>query len=72
MVDLAVCETEILHLQKSDNNQWEHINGLEKALSHLVPIWTTVVLTLMGAMTGSALTFAAMMFKFAGNLAGGE
>lgn len=56
-------------LKDSDKSQWEHINGIEKALSHLVPVWTAIVLMVMGTVTGSALTFAGMMFKFAGKIA---
>ena len=62
----AVHEEQITQLRKSNDDQWEHINGLEKAFRNFVPIWTTVVLTVMGALTGSALTFAGMMVKFAG------
>lgn len=53
-------------LKKETRDQWDHINGLEKALSKLVPVWLTIVLTVMGGITGSALTFAGMMIKFAG------
>jgi len=67
MTDLAVHTTQIEQLKKSDDEQWEHINGLEKALHRLVPVWTTVVLMVMSAMTGSALTFAGMIIKFTGD-----
>ncbi len=62
---IAVAETEITNLKSSDTDQWEHITRLEKALSRLVPVWTTVVLMAMSAMTASALTFAAMILRAA-------
>jgi hypothetical protein len=62
----AVQANEIEHLICSDKEQWEHINGLEKALQKFVPVWTTIVLTVMGTVTGSALTCAVMFVKFAG------
>ena len=67
MTDLAVHTEQITQLKESDNDQWEHINGLEKALHRLVPVWTTVVLMAMSAITGSALTFAGMIIKLWGN-----
>ena len=67
MAENAVQDEQILNLQKSDGDQWEHITGLEKALRRLVPVWTTVVLMAMSALTGSAMTFAGMIIKFAGN-----
>lgn len=52
---------------KSDGiEQWRHINSIEDRLPKLVPIWVTIVLTVMGALTGSALTFAGMMLRFTG------
>jgi hypothetical protein len=60
---IAVAETEITNLKASDANQWGRITRLEKALSRLVPVWTTVVLMAMSAMTASALTFAAMILR---------
>ncbi len=61
--DCAVHEEQIKHLEKSDEDQWDHITGLETALRKLVPIWTTVVLMTMSAITGSALTFAGMILR---------
>ncbi len=62
---IAVAGTEIINLKASDTDQWDHITRLEKALSRLVPVWTTVVLMAMSAMTASALTFAAMILRSA-------
>ncbi len=60
------CLESIKNLEKSDNSQWEHINTIEKTLPKLVPVWVTIVLMVSSALTGSALTFAAMCFKFSG------
>ena len=65
---LAVHDTKIESLEKSDVDQWSHITSVENALRSLVPIWVTIVLTSAGFITGSALTFAGMIIKFAGNL----
>ena len=59
-------EKSIENLEKSDKDQWEEINGLKKALTRLVPVWTTIVLMAMSALTGSALTFAGMIIRFTG------
>jgi hypothetical protein len=66
-------EKSIISLEKTDENlkqtddlQWDEINGLKKALTRLVPVWTTVVLMAMSALTASALTFAGMVIKFSG------
>jgi|GEM_PF-4169626 len=66
----AVHDTRIKHLEESARDQWEHINGLQTDFSRLmqrwVPAWVSLVLTMAGFVTGSALTFAGMMIKFAG------
>lgn len=54
------------NLKKSETEQWEHINAIEKALPRLLPLWVTVTLMLMSGVTGSALTFAGMIIKFSG------
>ena len=61
-----VHQEQIKQLKESDHDQWEHINNVEMGLSKLVPVWTTVVLMVMSGLTGSALTFAGMIMKFAG------
>ncbi len=55
------------NLEKSDEQQWEEINGLKKMLSKYVPAWVTLILMVMSGITGSALTFAGMIIKFAGS-----
>lgn len=64
----AVQAEQITQLKNSDKDQWDHITGLEKALTKLIPVWTTVVLTLAGFITGSALTFAGLVIRFADKL----
>ena len=61
---------QISRLAKDNDEQWTHINNVENALRKLVPIWTAVVLMVMSALTGSALTFAGMVFKFFGSKPG--
>jgi len=51
------------NLEKSDIDQWTHINKIEAALPRLVPVWVAIVLMLMSGLTGSALTFAGMILK---------
>ena len=58
-----VHEEQIRHLEKSDEDQWEHITTLETTMSKRVPIWVTIVLMAMSAMTGSAFTFATMIMR---------
>jgi len=59
-------ETKIARLEKDTTDQWTHINKIEDMMRKLVPVWTTVVLMVMSGLTGSALTFAAMIMKFTG------
>lgn len=69
MAEQQPCEvhsTKIERLEKDTNDQWTHINEIEKALRKLVPVWVTAVMTVMGTLTGSALTVAVMMVKFGG------
>ena len=61
-------KADIDNLKRSENQQWEHIKMIESALPKLVPVWATIAFTVMGALTGSALTFAAMMAKFSGKV----
>lgn len=61
-----VHEQQIKQLEKDTDEQWTHINDVEKSLRKLVPIWTTIVLMVMSAVTGSALTFAGMIVRFVG------
>ena len=63
---IAVHTEQITVLKENTDDQWSHINKIEDALTKLVPIWTTVVLMTMSALTASALTFAGMLIKFSG------
>ena len=63
---IGINETEINTLKKSDNNQWGAIEDLRQFMRKLVPVWTTIVLMTMSAITASALTFAGMLIKMAG------
>lgn len=61
-----VHSVQIGQLQKSDDDQWKHINKFQDALRKLIPVWVTVVLMASSFITGSALTFAGMIIKFSG------
>ena len=62
--DCKVHAEQLRQLTKDTDEQWSHINNMENALRKLVPVWTTIVLMVMSGLTGSALTFAGMIFKF--------
>ena len=68
---IGIVETEVDNLKDSDGKQWTSIDQLKEKFDLLmrkwVPVWVTIVLTVMGTITGSALTFASMMIKFAGH-----
>jgi len=66
-MDEAVQTEKIKRLEKSDDEQWDAINELRRFMQKLVPVWTTVVLMAMSAVTASALTFAGMVINFAGS-----
>lgn len=65
---IGIVETEVDNLKDSDGKQWASIDKLKERFELLmrkwVPVWVTLVLTVMGTITGSALTFAGMVFKF--------
>ena len=63
---VGIVETEVDNLKKSDDDQWTAISDLRKFMQKLVPVWTTIVLMVMSAVTASALTFAGMLIKMAG------
>ena len=46
-------------LERDNIKQWDAIEKLQSRL----PVWATVVMTLMGTMLGSALTFASLASK---------
>ena len=60
------CTVSIKNLVESDKRQWVKLNEHDGLFRKYVPIWVTVVLTVMGGVTGSALTFAGMIIKFKG------
>ena len=59
---IGIVETEVDNLKESDSKQWSAIVRIENR----PPVWTTVVLMAFSAMSGSALTLAGMIIKFAG------
>ncbi len=63
---IGIVETEVSNLKDSDGGQWVEINKIREFMRKLVPIWVTVTLMAMSAITGSALTFAGMIIKMAG------
>ncbi len=63
---IAVIDSEVQTLKKSDDDQWQAINELRQYMHKLIPIWTALVLTVFGAITGSALTFAGMVIRMSG------
>jgi len=66
---VAVHENQINQLRKETDEQWDGINKLREKFDLLmrkwVPAWITLTLTVMGTVTGSALTVAIMIIKFA-------
>jgi hypothetical protein len=68
-VRLGHHDDSIRELKKHDDKQWVEIGKLREsianALTRLIPVWVGVVLTMAGLITGSALTFAGVIFKFA-------
>lgn len=52
-------------LKGEDNKQWAELDKIKEALTRLIPVWVGMVLTLAGLITGSAVTFAGVIFKFA-------
>ena len=50
-------------LGETDNSQWTAINDIRNFMHKLVPVWVTVVLMALSAITGSALTFAGMIIR---------
>ena len=63
---IAVVETEVETLKKSDGDQWNAINEIRQYMRKLIPVWVTLVLMAMSAVTASALTFAGMAIRMVG------
>jgi NO-binding membrane sensor protein with MHYT domain len=55
-------QTEIDHLKESDVRQWEAITELQKRL----PVWATIIISLLTFLLGCALTYAALAVRLAG------
>ena len=66
MVDTAVLESEVIRLKQDTTDQWKAIEDLRQFMRKLVPVWVTVVISVLTFITGSALTIAIMVIKFAG------
>jgi len=60
---IGIAEKAIDNLEKNDTEQWDAINELRLFMHKLVPVWVTVVLMGMSAVTASALTFAGLLLK---------
>ncbi len=60
---IGIVENEVGNLKDSDDSQWSEIKGIREFMRKLVPVWVTVVLMVMSAVTGSALTFAGMLIR---------
>ena len=57
-----VHESKIERLEKETEEQWTAINKLRDRL----PVWATIVISLLTILLGSALTYAALVMKMAG------
>ena len=53
------CKTDIANLKDSDKLQWEAINKIQNRL----PVWATLLLTVMGGVVGWALAFSASLMQ---------
>lgn len=60
---IGIVETEVGTLVKSNDEQWAAINRIREFMRKLVPIWVTIILMTMSAITASALTFAGMLIR---------
>lgn len=65
MPDIAVIENQVDRLQQDTAEQWKSIHELEKFMRKLVPVWVTIVVSVLTFITGCSLTFAGMIIKFA-------
>lgn len=66
MADIAVIESKVIRLEKDTTEQWDAINELRRFMRKLVPVWVTVAFSTLTFLTGSALTIAVMVIRFAG------
>jgi len=67
VADTAVLKSEVNNLKISDSKQWKAIEDLRRYMRKLVPVWVTIVVSVLTFITGCSLTFAGMIIKFAGN-----
>ena len=65
-MELPVIVSKVERLEKDTCEQWEAINELRRFMQKLVPVWVTIVVSLLTFITGGSLTFAGMVLKFAG------
>ena len=63
MPDLAVIENNVNRVVKDTDDQWIAINDLQKYMRKLVPVWVTIVVSVLTFITGAALTFAGMVLR---------
>ncbi len=66
MTDMAVIDNRVQRLEKDTTDQWDAINDLRRFMRKLVPVWVTIVISVLTFITGCSLTFAGMIIKFAG------
>lgn len=66
MADIAVIENQVDRLEKDTAEQWMSIHDLEKFMRKLVPVWVTIVVSVLTFITGCSLTFAGMILRFSG------
>ena len=57
-----VHESKIERLEKETEEQWTAINKLRDRL----PVWATIVISLLTFLLGSALTYAALVMRMKG------
>jgi len=59
MAEQTAVDVEIKNLKDSDNRQWEAIEELQKRL----PVWATVVISLLTFLLGCSLTYASLAVR---------
>jgi len=60
---IGITEKAIDNIETTNSQQWDAINELRQFMHKLIPVWVTVVLMAMSAITASALTFAGLISK---------
>lgn len=64
MADIAVIESQVKRLETDTADQWSAIDDLRRYMRKLVPVWVTVVVSVLTFITGGSLTFAGMILRF--------